>query len=76
VDDGLESITSEGLTLEWAPLVYVASLSASMLWLAFRNYRHGEMSIRRVAFQVVCVAALITLVMTAEFFVSAAAGLR
>jgi hypothetical protein len=62
--------------LGWTPLVFVALVSVVMLWLAFRNYRHGERGARRIAFQVCCVAAVIALFLTAQFVASTAALLR
>jgi hypothetical protein len=62
--------------LGWTPLAFVALVSAVILWLAFRNYRHGERTVRRIAFHVCCVAVVIALVRTAAFLASTAVLLR
>ncbi|HEV3484921.1 MAG TPA: hypothetical protein VG106_05910, partial [Vicinamibacterales bacterium] len=57
----------------WIPLALAALLALTMLCLAFRNYRRGERTVRRIAFQGLCVAAVVVLVLTAEFLAAAVA---
>ena len=57
----------------WIPLTVAALVALTMLWLAFRNYRDGQRTVRRIAVQGLCVAAVVVLVLAAQFLVAAVA---